>query len=319
MRGEQVMFTKTASKICLTIIFATLLAAASWADIEKEETRTFDVKPGGTLIIDSDRGSIDVQTTENNKVEILVILTAKTSRESRAEEIFEDFSLEIEQEGNNVRVLGDYRRDSGWFGTDNNKFRVEFLARIPGKFNVDLETGGGSIFVDNLEGSVKAKTSGGSLKFNRIKGPVDARTSGGSISLKSCEGFADVRTSGGSINIGQVDGEVLAKTSGGSISVDEVKGSIDATTSGGSVTARISEQPKSDCRLSTSGGSVTVYLARDIAVDLDARTSAGRVDSDFDVETKSRSSRSSLRGKINSGGPELYLRTSAGNIYVNEI
>jgi DUF4097 and DUF4098 domain-containing protein YvlB len=246
-------------------------------------------------------------------------LTARTSRESRAEEIFEDFILDFEQSGDVVRIIGDYERANRWFGSDNNKLRVEFLARIPDKFDVDLETGGGSIYVDNLEGKVRVSTSGGSLRFNRIKGPVDASTSGGSITLKSCEGYADVRTSGGSINIGNVDGDVLAKTSGGSITVDEVKGSIEATTSGGSVTAQISEQPKSDCRLSTSGGSVTVYLAEDINVDLDARTSAGRVDSDFKVEVHGRYTRSSLRGEINGGGPELYLRTSAGNIYINEI
>ena len=314
------MASKKTAKIILILIFAFLFCtAATWADIEKEVNRDFDVKPGGTLLIDSDRGSIEIQTSESDKVEVRILLTARTSRESRAEEIFEDFSLDFEQDGDNIKIQGDYSRNSGWFSSNNNKLRVEFLVRIPEKFNVDLETGGGSIYVDNLEGTVRANTSGGSMKFNHIKGPVDARTSGGSISLKSCEGMADVRTSGGSIDIGQVDGEVLAKTSGGSISVDEVKGSIDASTSGGSVRAQISDQPGADCRLSTSGGSVTVSLARDVAVDIDARTSAGRVESDFKVEMHGRYSRSSLRGKINGGGPQLYLRTSAGNIYVNEI
>ena len=127
MRGDHAMASKKTAKIILILIFAFLFCtAATWADIEKEVNRDFDVKPGGTLLIDSDRGSIEIQTSESDKVEVRILLTARTSRESRAEEIFEDFSLDFEQDGDNIKIQGDYSRNSGWFSSNNNKLRVEF-------------------------------------------------------------------------------------------------------------------------------------------------------------------------------------------------
>lgn len=213
---------------------------------------------------------------------------------------------------------GDYIRRHGG---RTNPISPSFYVTVPEKFDLKLVTSAGSIHVGDLEGKIDVKTSGGSLSFENIKGPIDGHTSGGSITIIRCDDDVDVHTSGGSISIGQAKGNIRAKTSGGSINIDEVYGYIDASTSGGSVTAHLAEQPRDDCRLSTSGGSVTVYLAEGIGVDLDAKTSSsGRVKSDMRLQIKNgRVKRNIMAGRLNGGGPELYLRTSGGNIYIREI
>ena len=105
-------------------------------------------------------------------------------------------------------------------------------------------------------------------------------------------------------------------TSGGSIRVNEVRGAIKASTSGGNITATISRQPERDCSLKTSGGGVTVHLADDIKVNVDARTSGGSVTCDLPITGVGLLGRSVVKGKINGGGPELYLRTSGGPIRI---
>ena len=310
--------TKILSSLMVILSLVALPLAEAQAYIEEVVEKSFEASPGGMLLIDSERGSIEITTHDKNTVEIEVVFKAKTNREDYARELIEDFILDFEQDGKTVEIYGDYRGDQGWFGSRKNKLQVEFMIRVPSEFDLDLKTSGGSIHIDDLKGEVDARTSGGSLGFKNIEGPVTGRTSGGSISLVSCTGDANIKTSGGSINIGRVDGDVDAHTSGGSIRVDEVKGIIDASTSGGSVTAYITEQPESDCRLTTSGGSVNVYLDSDINVDIDAKTSAGSVHTDFDMMVRGKYGRSSLRGEINDGGPELYLRTSGGGIYINE-
>ncbi|MCW8849689.1 MAG: hypothetical protein OQJ81_06885, partial [Melioribacteraceae bacterium] len=114
------------------------------------------------------------------------------------------------------------------------------------------------------------------------------------------------------------EGSVDAHTSGGGITVNEVYGAIDASTSGGSVYASITEQPKENCSLTTSGGGITVKLAHDINVYLDAKTSGGNVQTDFPITIKGKVDRSKLNGKINDGGPKLYLRSSGGSIHIEE-
>jgi hypothetical protein len=81
--------------------------------------------------------------------------------------------------------------------------QVEFRLMVPRQYNLDLNTSGGSIDVDDLIGEARVKTSGGSLALGRIEGPVDANTSGGSIALRQAKGNVLARTSGGGITVGE--------------------------------------------------------------------------------------------------------------------
>lgn len=303
--------------------FAALLLTAAAAGAETYR-RSFDVGDGGRLNVDTDVGSIEVRAAGSGRVEIEVEASG-----SRADELELDFS----QNGDDVTVRADFPRQRGWFNWGSSGIRVEFVITVPERYDVDLETSGGSISVSDLAGEVLAETSGGSLDFGRIRGPVRAHTSGGSIRLEGSEGDAEVDTSGGSIKIGDVEGRVKANTSGGSIEIDRARGRVDADTSGGSirvdevmgairastsggrVTAYISEQPADDCRLTTSGGDVVVYLADGIGVELDAEASGGRVQSDFEV-AGGRRTKTALAGAIHGGGPELHLRSSGGGVRV---
>jgi DUF4097 and DUF4098 domain-containing protein YvlB len=324
------------SKLTCSAILILLIVLSSQILLAKTKTieKSFPVKSGGQLSIDSDFGSIKVESSGTNEVEVKVVQEFRGLDQDEIDEFLKDFKVDFEHTGNNVQIIAKYRRSRR--GNMWDKVRIKFKVNIPKKFDVDLNTSGGSISVANLEGDVKTHTSGGSLSFGHIAGPVTGKTSGGSISLQSSTQDAYIQTSGGSITIGEIggdldaktsggsitvrkaEGEVNVSTSGGSISVDEVRGVIDASTSGGSVTAHISRQPRKDCRLKTSGGTVTVYMDKDIGVYLDAKSSSGRVDCDFDILMKGSTEKHWLRGEINEGGPDLYLRTSGGNIYIEE-
>jgi len=307
-------------------------------DFEDSIKKSFRVGSGGTLNIETDVGSIEVQADGGNQVKVEVFRDVDARSKGEIDDILEDFKIDFDQRGDDVFITGEWKDKSNrWWNRRKKRLKLRYVVSVPTKYNVDLQTSGGSISVDDLEGKVNSKTSGGSLNFGDIKGPVYGRTSGGSITLDGCEGTADVRTSGGGIHIGEVDGnvdahtsggsitierakgEVNAGTSGGSIKVEEVMGAIEATTSGGSVTAHISQQPKGRCYLKTSGGSVKVYLAEDIGVDLDARTSGGHVETDFPVTVQGKISKRSLQAEVNGGGPELILRTSGGSIYLRKM
>ena len=75
--------------------------------------------------------------------------------------------------------------------------------------------------------------------------------------------------------------------------------------------------PTKDSKVKTSGGSITAYLAEDVAVTLSAKTSGGRVSSEFVVDGKT--TKRSIEGDINGGGPDLVLKTSGGSVRIKEI
>lgn len=325
--------------VFIVAVTSVLIASPLFGKIEDNIKKSFQVEPGGKLILETDIGSIEVKGMDSRTVDVEVIREVRTGSSKKAEDLLEDFQIKFSQDGNDIYINAEYERTSWQKFWDNlrKNLRVKYIISVPRNYNVDLRTKGGSITTENIVGEARSRTSGGGLRFYRIQGPVWGKTSGGSIKISNCKGPAEVRTSGGGITIGEVggnvfahtsggsikiglaEGEVDAHTSGGSITVEEVQGAIKARSSGGSVKAYISRQPEKDCRLTTSGGSVTVYMSEDIAVDVDARSSGGHVHTEFPVKIQGKLSKRLLKAKINGGGPQLYLRTSGGSIYLKKM
>lgn len=317
------------SGILLAWLVLPLLAVAQ----EERSEKSFTVKPGGWLELRADFGSVEVTSWSKDEVKVEVTKWVEGRSQRRASELFKDYEITYNQTANGVAITAKmYGGSRRWWGGNNDGLQVEFRLSVPQKYNLDLNTAGGSISVDNLIGEARVKTSGGSLTLGRIEGPVDARTSGGSIDLRQAKGRLAAQTSGGSITVGEVDGEVEVETSGGSISVDgaggslrahtsgggvtlrRLRGSVTASTSGGSLSAELLEQFNAPCDLSTSGGGISVYLAPGIKADVDARTSGGEVESDLPITVQGAIGEGKLQGKLNGGGPLLTLRTSGGDI-----
>ena len=307
--------------VFLTLFFSATLFSAS---IEKTEKKSFDVKSGGKLNLDTDRGSISINTHDAEIINVEILFKAKTDDEELAEKLFDAFEVTYDQSGPDLSIKGKMEGSSGWFtnlfgGSKWNKLNISFMISVPRSYDLDLNTSGGSITVGDLTGDVDAKTSGGGLQFGNVMGDINGKTSGGGIIVGECSGDVNIKTSGGGIEISKCKGNVDASTSGGAISVNEVYGNINASTSGGSVFASIREQFSEDCSLTTSGGGITIKLNKEINAYLDAKTSGGSVKSEIPVKFLGKAERSRLKGELNAGGPLLYLRSSGGSIYVEEL
>lgn len=333
MNTTQKFFITVGAGIALMLVIMTTQACA---DVRQTVDKQFSVDAGGTLIIDSDRGSIEIKTVEENEVKVSVIYEADVMSEQKAESIFEDFVVDFSQKGNNVIISGKVDKDLLGIFDGNNRLRIKYKVTVPERFNAELATAGGSIIVGDLHGKLQAKTAGGSLDFGNITGKVDGKTAGGSIKMQSAgddvdlktaggsitvgpvNGDAEAITSGGSVRIGEVSGTLVAHTSGGSISIDGVGGSIDAKASGGSIRASVTEQPKDDCQLTTSGGSISVSLPENIGLNIKARTYGGKVSTDLPITVRGEISKSHIEGTLNGGGPAMILETSGGNISITK-
>ena len=231
-------------------------------------TDTFDVARGGKLFLKTDVGSVEIETHNSEEVVLEVFKDGRNA---------DDFEVTHELKGKNINIFGDL--ENGW--GHSRQVRVEFKITVPEEYNLEIETAGGSIYIEDLEGNI------------------------------------DANTSGGSIGVGKVTGDVELHTSGGSITTEEIYGALDAHTSGGSINVTFANQLKEDAELDTSGGSITAYLIPDIKVDINASTSGGRVKSQFDIN--GRIKKQSVRGTINGGGPELKLHTSGGSIKIRSL
>ena len=320
------------------LLIPLLLASCTLALAETQEqiNKSFAVQPGGKLILDVDFGSVDVSTKSTSEVTIDVLRKVSRRSKSDEEQFLRDHPVTITQDGNTVTIKSRAKSKINWW-KGWQKTDAKYTITVPSEFNAQLRTSGGGIAVSDMTGDTKAETSGGSLKFSKLHGPLDGGTSGGSIRVVDCEGELKVNTSGGGIELTGGSGSLRAGTSGGSVNVRDFKGAthvqtsgggikleniagrIDGSTSGGSISARLTSTTAEDVKLETSGGGVTVQLPETWAFNLDASTSGGGVSSDLPVTVVGKTQHSALRGSVNGGGKEVFLRTSGGSIHVKKL
>src|SRR4051795_12550746 len=93
--------------------------SAAHAPIESPIHPSFNVRPGGTITIDADLGDIKV-TSGGSNVSVDVIRRAKTSSQSKAEDVFKEFVVSFTPEGDSVRIRAKYDQPTSWFHWNND-------------------------------------------------------------------------------------------------------------------------------------------------------------------------------------------------------
>jgi DUF4097 and DUF4098 domain-containing protein YvlB len=288
--------------IFMIIVSVSLSNAWKFTDDESDhQSKSFTVQKGGLLTVDVEPGAVRIESWSKDEV----FVEAEGIDERHPDR------LEMNQTGNNVTVKYRDRRSR------NNHLR--FIIKVPSKFNIDVQTSGGSINQkDELIGDFQAETRGGSIDIDHIIGKVDVETGGGSIKAEKIEGNASMQTGGGSISTGCVTGILDARTGGGSITAHESGGKVNASTGGGSIKV---ENAGAWVELSTGGGSVTVSGAKygakvktgggsvkmeDITGMVDVSTGGGSIQCELNPGSSGNS-------KIKTGGGEIqfYLPDNA--------
>ncbi|MGI8890342.1 MAG: DUF4097 family beta strand repeat-containing protein [Chthoniobacterales bacterium] len=320
--------------ISICLVLGTLSAKATTEE-NIHETRA--AKPGGTLVVDVEFGSIEVVPGDSDKVVIDAQRKITASSKEKETEYFKRVPLTITTEGNKVIVRAINKNDSLgsqiWKLMGRTRTEGRYAIKVPSSFSVDLDTSGGDITAHGLTGEVKTDTSGGDLNFSQIHGAIHGDTSGGDIIAKECDGVTNLDTSGGRVEVtgghGKLDvdtsggnvtvlnriGDAKVESSGGKLRLGNISGTLNAETSGGSVSAILPSPVAGDVRLETSGGSITVLTPPNATLTIDADTSAGSVRSDLPI-SRTNSDSDSLKGTLNGGGTKLVLRSSAGSIEI---
>src|SRR5437764_1803353 len=202
-------------------LFLLVLAVSTAAALTEENvSQTLDGAPGGRLIVDVDFGTIDVSAGADNKISVVAHRKIDSDNDAQEKEYFASTPVTISKDGNTVTVRARRQnkdKNLNWSGRCSMDAR--YTVQVPKSFNSELRTGGGSIMVSEIVGTMSADTSGGKLKFTHLKGPTVATTSGGSNELNGCDGPLKVDTSGGRIDAIDGTGSLEARTSGGSMGV----------------------------------------------------------------------------------------------------
>jgi hypothetical protein len=270
---------------------------------------SYDLKPGGTVAVESLNGSVEIAGWEKNSVQITGTKYAAT------QDLLSALKVDVTSTGDavRIRVVKPSERRGG--------MGARFVLRVPYKSMLDrITTSNGSIRVEGIEGDVRLKTSNGSVKVSKTKGPLEAITSNSSIELLEFEGGAVLNTSNGHIKADGIRGRFEATTSNSSVDarllqIDEGR-PIKVESSNGSINLTVESLKGNDIVATTSNSSITLRLPAAINAQLTASTSNSSITSDFDVSVRGTQSKNRLEGTIGSGGPKIEASTSNGSVKI---
>jgi TonB family protein len=128
--------------------------------------------------------------------------------------------------------------------------------------NGDLRafTAGGHINAGNIAGDASLRSGGGHIRAGQIGGRADLQTDGGNITVGAAGNLVSVRTGGGQIDFGEVRGSVRAQTGGGGIRIMYVSGPMEVESSAGSICLT---RVAGTVRAATAGGTITAWINPD--------------------------------------------------------
>jgi hypothetical protein len=191
--------------------------------------------------------------------------------------------------------------------------------------DVVATTGGGDIEIGRIGGEIRVETGGGNIRIGTGE-TMKLQTGAGSIHVDQCHGGITATTGGGAIELHNVGGAVQVLTSGGPIRLGPMSGSVQAETGSGPIVADLAAHRGAftASRLETSAGDIIVYIPDDLGVTIQAAVEMAHgagISSDFPgLKITPRSNTqwgprdAHAEGQVNGGGPVLIVHTSTGTI-----
>ena len=187
------------------------------------------------------------------------------------------------------------------FGWTRRSVRIE--VRLPARADLDVRTGDGNITVAPLAGNIRLHTGDGDIAADGLRGTLELTTGDGRVRASRLDGALRAHSGDGPMVIeGRFDRLELGTGDGG----------IHAVANEGSRLA-------SEWQMESGDGRLELRIPRTLKADLDIHTGDGRIDVDLPVEIEGTFGRSTVRGRLNGGGPLLRMRSGDGSIRIEPI
>jgi DUF4097 and DUF4098 domain-containing protein YvlB len=277
------------------------------AGTDRTIEKSFPVSMGGRLQLDLDTGG-DVEITGWSKPEIAVTVDIGGRDGDRVDVDFDNGPSYL-----NVHAECSKRR--------HVDVDMHFTIKVPERCDVRIESNGGEVSIEGVEGTLSGKTMGGALELARVKGEIELETMGGSVSVEDSEADGRVKTMGGDVDIRNVKGNLKGSTMGGSVTYDGVTGrsassagdddEMTISTMGGDI--KIGDTDKK-LRAKTFGGDIDVSRAKEVSV-----TTMG---GDINVDEAPAGAKVHTMGgdiTIRSAGKYVAAKTMGGDIEIKAI
>ena len=198
------------------------------AKVERDFTETAALQPSTQLVLHNPRGTIEVVTWDEEKVQADVHLTVRSLDEETAQAGSDSVQLVMEPTDGRLVVRPVFPR-----GQQDASYRLDILlhepkraqlGRVGGKFalnsdhsHLELDESVLETSINAHHGRLRLRRVGGSLALNAHRAPFEA---------DEVHGSAVANSHHGTLNLRQVIGDLTVNSNHGPVSVQEVGGSL---------------------------------------------------------------------------------------------
>jgi DUF4097 and DUF4098 domain-containing protein YvlB len=288
--------TKRVRNFAAAILVAGITIAASAAPVRADQwSKTYQVNGRADLRVMTGDGDVIVTGTDQHQIEAHVTTNGWKIGPN-------DVQIIESQSGNSVSIEVKVPHwGFSMFGGNHKSLRVE--VGVPRELDLNVRTSDGNVTALGVSGKIQFDTGDGNVTASNIKGDIRIHTGDGHIEGHNFDGSLDANTGDGNLRIdGRFD--ALALKTG--------DGNIEAQVGSGSKVA-------SGWNLHSGDGRITLRLPGDLNATLDAHTGDGSITLDIPIQVSGSLSHSSVRGKLNAGGPTLAVSSGDGSIHIEKL
>ncbi len=284
--------TISAAALMMTGIALAATAAPARAD---QWSKTYQVNGHADLRVITGDGDVVVTGADQQRIDARVTATGWKIGPN-------DVQIIESQSGNSVSIEVKVPHwGFSMFGGNHKSLRVE--VSVPRELDLDVRTADGNVTAQGVSGKIQFDTGDGNVTAGNIKGDIKIHTGDGHIEGHNFDGSLDANTGDGNLRIdGRFD--ALALKTG--------DGNIEAQVGSGSKVA-------SGWNVHSGDGHITLRVPGDLNATLDARTGDGSITLDIPIQVSGSLSHSSVRGKMNAGGPTLAISSGDGSIHIEKL
>jgi hypothetical protein len=254
-------------------------------------TRNFQVGDHPLIVINGHSSDVDIRTGNAGNVSI----TAKRHGSG------------LGPNPNDTKILYNQSQDSQGrdqltIGSDPALRDIDYDVTVPASAQVQVTVDSGSISASGTSG-ITIDTGSGSLDVENVQGPVNIHTDSGDITARNLKGQMTMDASSGSIRVNAVNGQLKATTHSGDVVVGAatLSGQSALKTDSGSIRFEGALDPKGTYQMATHSGDIDLTLPANAAFQLAATTGSGSVNNAFGSNIVGATPQAQITAMIGSG------------------
>jgi DUF4097 and DUF4098 domain-containing protein YvlB len=185
----------------MALLLATVFSTLSFVyppDIIERDFRTLHGKTL-TLTIPTG-GNVDISGWNRNLVSVRVVLDGADGV---------DCKVAFQEHAGDLTITSRYAGKR-----ENYNASLRFIIKVPHQYNVNLQSNGGDVLIENVEGTFTGTTAHGVLNLRGVNAKADLTTGNGAVSVRGSRINGSVKTLHGYVIATNVSGNMRASSFG---------------------------------------------------------------------------------------------------------